>query len=346
MKRYSFIGLIFIILLNGCGKFNLTPEIIINFQNPTDITETSFQISWSINTTEYQSLTFLLAEDPGFEKVVISRTFKGSSTNGTRIESLKGAASYYYRISLLKKPGSIFVSRTKSIELPYQQDFVSFFTSDSALLRGSIYYRGELSGKRPAVVFMHEFGVFVNGWINSEILRALVAEGYICMIYWNRGHGQSSGIDDVQALISDPIYLSNDLRGAMEFIRMNPLVMPDSIALMGASMGASMAVSGSGNVRVRTSVALSPATMHINYMYPDIPLKSIFYIVGDQDIVDTGAQVIDFPAQTMELYEMTLAPRKLLVIEQTGAHGTELLESTGVNKKILQWIIEQMPISP
>lgn len=346
MKCHSIIGLFFILLIGGCGKFNLTPEITINFQDPTNITETSFQISWSINTAEYQSLTFVLAKDPGFENIVISRTFKGNSTSSTTIESLQGAASYYYRISLLQAPGKIFVSKTKSIELPYQQEFVSFLTSDSALIKGSIYYRGELSGKRPAVVFMHEFGVFVNGWINSKIVRELVAEGYICMIYWNRGHGQSSGIDDVQSLIRDPVYLSNDLRGATEFIRINPLVMSDSIALIGASMGASMAVSGNGNEAVRTSVALSPANMHINYMYPDIPLQSILYIVGKQDIVDTGERVIDFPAQTMELYEMTLAPRKLLVIDKTGAHGTELLESTGVNESILQWIIEQMPISP
>ncbi len=345
MKLHSIIALIFVLLIGGCSNFNLTPEITINFQDPTNITETSFQIRWSINTTDYQSLTFVLAEDPGFEKIVISRTFKGSSTNGTTIESLTGAKSYYYRISLLKTPGSIFVSKTKSIDLPYQQELVSFFTSDSASIKGTMYYRGTLSGKRPAVVFMHEFGVFVNGWINSKIVRELVADGYICMIYWNRGHGQSSGIDDLQALISDPVYLSNDLRGAMEFIRMNPLVMPDSIALIGASMGASMAVSGNGNEVVRTSVALSPANVNVNYMYPDIPLKSILYIVGKQDIVDTGEGVIDFPAQTMELYEMTLAPRKLLVIEKTGAHGTELLESTGVNETILQWITEQMPIS-
>lgn len=346
MKLHSFIGLIFIFFVNGCGTFNLTPDIIINFQDPTEISETSFQISWSINTTEYQSLTFVLAEDPGFEKIVISRTFKGNSTKGTTIESLKGAGSYYYRISLLKEPGSIFVSKTKFIELPYQQDFISFFTSDSALIKGAIFYQGELSGKRPAVVFMHEFGVFVNGWNNSKIIKTLVAEGYICMSYWNRGHGQSSGIDDVQSLIGDPVYLSNDLRGAMEFIRMNPLVMADSIALVGASMGASMAVSGSGNEMVRTSVALSPANMHISYMYPGIPLRSILYIVGDQDIANAGERVIDFPALAKELYEITLAPRKLLVIEKTGDHGTQLLESTGVNETILQWITEQMPIAP
>ncbi len=345
MKLRSIIGLIFILLIGGCGKFNLTPEITINFQDPTNINETSFDINWSINTTEYQSLTFVLAEDPGFGKVLISRTFKGNGTKGTTIESLRGAGTYYYRISLLKAPGSIFVSRTKSIELPYQQEFVSFFTSDSALLKGSIYYRGELTGKRPAVIFMHEFGIFVNGWINSTIVRELVAEGYICMIYWNRGHGRSSWIEDVEVLISDPVYLSNDLKGAMKYIRLNPLVMADSIALVGASMGASMSVSGSGNEMVRTSVALSPANMHINYMHPDIPLKSILYIVGDQDIVDTGERVIDFPAQSAKLYEMTLDPRKLLIIEQSRAHGTELLESTGVNETILQWIIGQMPIS-
>ena len=345
MKLHSIIALIFILSIGGCGKFNLTPDISINFQDPTNISETSFQISWSINTTEYQSLTFVLAEDPGFEEIVISRTFKGNSTRGTIIESLQSARTYYYRISLLKAPGSIFVSRPISIEMPYQQELVSFFTSDSALLNGSIYYRGELSGKRPAVILMHEFGVFVNGWINSTIVKALVSEGYICMTYWNRGHGQSFWKGEVEALISNPIYLSNDLKGAMKYIRSNPLVMADSIALIGASMGASMAVSGSGNEMVRTSVALSPANMHINYIYPDIPLRSILYIVGDQDIVDTGERVSDFPAQTAQLYGITLDPTKLLIIEQSGAHGTELLESTGVNETILQWIIGQMPIS-
>ena len=85
--------------------------------------------------------------------------------------------------------------------------------------------------------------------------------------------------------------------------------------------------------------------MHINYIYPDIPLRSILYIVGDQDIIDTGERVIDFPAQTAQLHRITLDPTKLLIIEQSGAHGTELLESTGVNETILQWIIGQMPIS-
>jgi len=346
MKLHPFIGLIFILLINGCGKFNLVPEISINFQDPTDLTETSFRINWSINTADYQSLTFILADDPGFEKIVSSQTFKDNNTKGTKIELLRGAATYYYRISLVKTPGSIFVSKTKSIEMPYEQETISFQTSDSVLLKGSVSYRGALTGRRPAIIFMHEFGIFVNGWINSDILKYLVTEGYICLIYWSRGHGQSSWPGDIQDLIRDPVYLANDLRGALSFLQQNELVMADSIALMGASMGATMAVSGNGDEAVRTSVALSPANMNINYMYSGATLKSILYIVGSQDIVDTGEEVIYFPAQAVELYEMTLDPRELLVIENSGAHGTELLESNGVKEAILQWILEQMPIIP
>ena len=344
MKLSAFIPFILIILLNGCDKFNLTPEITINFQDPTNITESGFQISWSINSADYQSLTFILAEDPGFERVISSEEFRDRSVRSTAFESLRGADTYYYRISLLKAPGSIYISQTKSIELPFVQEFVTIPTPDSASLKGSLYYRGALNEKRPAVILMHEFGIFVNGWINSDMLKALVAEGYICMIFSNRGHGQSSYIENIQDLIDDPRYLANDLRGALAFISQNERVMADSICLMGASMGATASVRGNGDPAVRISVALSPANMDIGYMFPEVPLQSILYIVGDQDIVNTGNEVIDFPAHATYLYEITHNPRKLLVIENSKAHGTELLESTGVKDANLQWITTRMPV--
>ncbi len=344
MKLSAFIPFILIILLYGCDGFNLTPEVNINFQNPTNITESGFQVSWSINTADYQSLTIILAEDPGFENIISAEEYRDKGVTGTTFKSLRGAATYYYRISLLKAPGSIIISQTKSIELPFIQEFATFSTPDSASLRGSIYYRGALMGKRPAVIMMHEFGIFVNGWINSDMLKALVAEGYICMIYSNRGYGQSSYIENIQDLIDDPQYLANDLRGALAFISQFEWVMADSICLMGASMGATASVRGNGNQAVRASVALSPANMDIGYMYPEEPLESIFYIVGEQDIVNTGNEVLDFPAHATYLYEITNNPKKLLVIENSKAHGTELLESPGVQDAILQWITARMPI--
>jgi len=335
-----------IALFAGCGKFNLSPEVVINFQDPKEVTETGFQLNWSVNPNDYQSLTFILAEDPSFMNIVSTKTFPENSSKSITIEGLRGAATYYYRISLVRAPGDIFISGTESIELPFQQEFISFPTPDSATLKGSVYYRGALDGRRPAILMMHEFGIFVNGWINSDVLKLLVAEGYICMIYSNRGHGSSSSIDNIGDLLDNPDLLGNDLRGAMSYIQQNERVMADSIGLMGGSMGASMSITGNGDEAVITSVALSPANINIGSMYPGVPLSSIFYIVGDQDIVDTGDGVIDFPAQAAQLFELTRDPKRMLIIKNSIAHGTDLLETTGLNEEILDWFTKQMPVSP
>lgn len=346
MKIKVYIVLLGIALCVGCGKFSATPEININFQDPTGVTESGFQISWSISTSDYQSLTFLLAEDPGFSRVIRSQTFEGSSTNGITFKDLRGAATYYYRISLVRAPGSIFVSKTKSIEMLFQREFISFDTPDFANLKGSVYYRGEMESQRPAIIMMHEFGVFVNGWINSDLIKLLVSEGYVCLTFSNRGHGNSTGLVNIQELLEDPSLLANDLRGALSFIQQNERVMADSIGLMGGSMGASMSVAGNGDGAVRTSVALSAASRLTDSMYPGIPIKSVFYLAGEQDIVDTGDEIIDFPAQAAELYEQTQDPRKILIIKNSKAHGTELLEATDVNETILEWFKQQMPVVP
>ncbi|MCK4747920.1 MAG: alpha/beta hydrolase, partial [Bacteroidales bacterium] len=186
--------------------------------------------------------------------------------------------------------------------------------------------------------------IFVNGWSNSDMLKALVAEGYICLVYSNRGHGQSSYIEDRQELINDPKYLANDLRGAMTYLTGHELVMADSIGLMGGSMGASMAVAGNGYERVLTSVALSPANLHINYMFPGIPPRSVFYLVGENDIVNTGEEVINFPVESNALYKLTNDPRKIMILEGSIAHGTELLEQIGVKDEILLWFQTQLPV--
>jgi dienelactone hydrolase len=230
--------------------------------------------------------------------------------------------------------------------MPFHQESVSFDTPDMANLKGFIYFREKMEGRRPAILMMHEFGTFVNGWINSDILKALVAEGYICLIFSNRGHGNSSSLENLTDLLDNPELLIHDLNGAFSFIQSHERVMADSIGLMGASMGASMAVAGNANESVRSSVALSPATMLTDSMYPGIPFKSIFYLVGDQDVADTGEGVIDFPAQAAELYERTTDPKKLMVLKNNPAHGTELLEATGVNEAILAWFKQHMPVIP
>jgi pimeloyl-ACP methyl ester carboxylesterase len=332
------------ILLSGCGKFNLTPEVSIFFQNPTNVSETGFNISWSVNPSDYASLTFTLSSDPSFNNIIRDLTFHDNSTNSARIDSLRGATTYYFRISLVREPGSIFISPTESIEMPFHNELVSFQTPDSALLKGYVSYLGSVEGARPAVILMHELKVFLNGWINSEILKSLVADGYICLTYYNRGHGSSSYFEDLSELMSDPVFLANDLRGAIGFLSTAPFADAGSLALVGASMGATMAIRGSGSDSVRTTVALSPADDQIDYLYPGIPLRSILYFAGERDRTDMGSGAVNFPVEARALYDRTLDPRKLIIVGNSDAHGTGLLKSPGVQDEILGWIRLHLPV--
>jgi len=137
--------------------------------------------------------------------------------------------------------------------------------------------------------------------------------------------------------------------GGLRYHGMSPLVchaVKEGLATPQAIHQLECYEAGNGNEKVRTSVALSPASRLTDSMYPGVPRKSIFYLVGDQDIVDTGDGVLDFPAMASELFKRTEDPKKMLLIEKTNAHGTELLESTGVNEAILQWFKEHLPVEP
>lgn len=336
------IGTVFL-LTAGCGKFNLTPEVSINFQDPTNVTETGFQIGWSINPSDYSTLTCFLSDDPVFSNILDFREFSDPSVKSTSFSSLRGARTYYIRISLVRGPGDLFISNSKAIDLPYHQEAVSFNTADSANLKGFVYYLQSDSARRPGIIMMHEFGIFVNGWINAEIVRNLVSEQYICMVFFNRGHGSSTGITDLQQLLQNPVYLGNDLRAAIGFLEGLDRVDTDSIGLMGASMGGSMAVAGNAHPHVRTSVALSPSTLHTNSMFPGDPIRSVFYIVGENDVTDTGSGIVDFPAEALILYNQTDEPRKYLEIDNTAAHGTELLQVDGINRQIVDWFRSTIP---
>jgi dienelactone hydrolase len=330
----------------GCDSYNLTPDVRVIFQDPQNVTETGFTLIWSIKPSDYSSMSVILARDPSFRDIVRTRTYSDHTTNTTRFDSLQGATEYFYRISIVRQPGSLFISPTKSIHMPFQNDMVSFSTADSATLKGFLSYLASTDGRRPAVIFMHEFGIFVNGWINSDLITTLVSQDYVCLVYFNRGHGSSSSLDDLHVLIEDPKYLANDLRGAMAYLAGLPMVRPEQMVLAGASMGASMAVTANGSDSVLASVALSPADSYIDYLYPGVPLKNILYIVGENDVVTTDQGIVNFPEEAQDLYNRTTDPRKLIVVSGTDAHGTELLESPGVNQEILDWILAHAPVQP
>lgn len=237
---------------------------------------------------------------------------------------------------------AVFRSEIASTETAYQADNIELITEDSYTLTGQVAYLESVTGSRPGIIMMHEFGVFVNPWPGSELMRQLVAEGYVCLTFFFRGHGSSDPVDDLMDLIDDKSLLAEDLNTAIDYIKAHELVSSDELGLMGGSMGAIMALAGNGYEEVKTSVALSPNRNGVYAIFPDMTLSSVYYLVGEQDIheeIEGG----DFPAETQLLYDLTEEPRRLDIIEGTADHGTSLLSREELNTSIKEWILDKLP---
>jgi len=318
------------------------PELII--LAPTMVSETGFQLNWTVvQPAGAESIAVELSEDSEMTHITQYIDVGNINSESILVNNLKGATRYYYRIIFLTGGVSVYRSDIASTETYYQVDNIELTTEDSFHLSGKLAYLESVQGSRPGIILMHEFGVWVNPWLGSDLMRQLVAEGYVCLSFFFRGHGTSDPVDDLMELINDKSLLANDLKASIDYMEELELVSSGELGLMGGSMGAIMALAGNGYEEVKTSVALSPTRDGVFVIFPDMTLSSVYYLVGEQDIHEE-LQGGDFPAETQALYDMTEEPRKLDIIEGTADHGTSLLSRDELNTSIKDWILTRLPV--
>jgi len=316
---------------------------VLKVLESTSISETGFQLNWSIsNPVGFNIIEVLLAEDEEMTKIVRVDELNDISVQNIEFEGLQGATPYFYKISLKNQGASVVDSDVKRVETSFRMDGFNLLTEDSYSLTAKFAYLESVSGSRPGIIMMHEFGVWVNPWVGSDLLKQLVAEGYVCLTFFNRGHGTSTPVDDLMDLVNNKELLTRDLQAAIDYMIGHELV-SGTLGLMGGSMGAILALAGNGYEEVLTSVALSPTRDGVFLIFPDMTLSSVYYLAGEQDI--TGQQGGDFPAEATALYNISEEPRKLNIIPGTGDHGTSLLSRDSLNTSIQEWFLEMLPLA-
>ena len=158
----------------GGGADPETPSLM--FLPPSNISETGFQLNWSLNTQfGFQSISVDLSEDKEMAKIIKHVETGDISTEYVLISGLQGATPYYYRVSLLNDGIQVFNSEIKTAETSYRMDNFDLVTEDSYTLSSKLAYLESVSGSRPGIILMHEFGVWVNPWIGSDLMKQLVA---------------------------------------------------------------------------------------------------------------------------------------------------------------------------
>jgi len=317
-----------------------TPELKIS--DPSAISETGFQLNWSItNAVGFNTIEVLLAEDEEMTKIVRVIELNDISAQHVTFDGLKGATLYFYTVTLKNQGSTVVESDLKEVETSYKTDSFDLLTEDSFSLTAKLAYLESGTAKRPGIIMMHEFGVWVNPWVDSDLLKQLVADGYVCLTFMNRGHGTSTPMDDIMDLIDNKSLLTKDLQAAIDYMNEHELV-SGKLGLIGGSMGAIMALAGNGYEEVLSSVALSPTRDGVFLIFPNMTLSSVYYLVGELDIRDQ--QGADFPAEANALYSLTEGPRKLNIIPGTPDHGTSLLSRDSLNTSIEEWFLQTLPM--
>jgi dienelactone hydrolase len=193
---------------------------------------------------------------------------------------------------------------------------VRFRASDGVLRGGTL--RPAATPRAPALILSPQSGGDRHDF--DGIVATLRAAGYTTLAYDDRPHGKQS---------ADAWFarLPRDVTGAVAFLRRRSEADPVRIGMVGASLGASLAVLAIGTSSVRTlraAVALSPTDAPLLHPRGTRP-HDVLYVADENEIGDARA-----------LARITRGARTLEI--RGGGHGIALLPEPRVRRAMLAWL--------
>jgi len=203
---------------------------------------------------------------------------------------------------------------------------VSFPSGDGVVIAGEFHEAA--SHPAPAVLLVHMLSRTHADW--GGLPERVRDAGITALAIDLRGHGQSSGSpQDLQAMVGD-------VRAAALWLSTRPNVRGDQIAIVGASLGASLALLAAVNVpQVRAIALLSPSLDYRglrtdNSLIKRLGSRSIWLAASDQD-----------PLALRSLHDIAAEPSgpREQHVSSTLAHGTVLLDKDGdLARSLVDWL--------
>jgi len=223
------------------------------------------------------------------------------------------------------------------------EETVRFQTEDGVTVVGSLYEPAG-GGRFPAVIALHQLGSDRHSW--DPLARKLTANNYIVLAIDLRGHGEStsfSGSTRAYKGFTDDDYrkMILDVRAATAYLRGRKNVNAERFAVVGASIGANLALQYAAEDRkVRTAVLLSPGLDYrglktLPYM-KEYDKRALFMIVAEDDTYSYNS------CQELLANRELASPLKLKVAYGP-AHGTTLLSAhEGLDEIIIAWLLNHL----
>lgn len=211
---------------------------------------------------------------------------------------------------------------------------VQIEAADGLVLVGDYYKLQPLADQsRPAVILLHMIGSKRQSW--SRLIPALLEAGYEVLTVDLRGHGDTGGEINWFAAVTD-------VQTWLDWLREQPGIEADAISIVGASIGANLALIGCANDDdCVTAIALSPGLVYYSLKTE----SSITNQLSKRSALLIASQTDQYSADSV----------KQLVNSATGdigariyagtAHGTQLFEVSdavreGLITLIVSWLDE------
>ena len=203
---------------------------------------------------------------------------------------------------------------------------VSVQTADGVAIAGELYEAS--SRPAPAVLLVHMLSRNRGDW--DGLPDRIRDAGITALAIDLRGHGQSSGsAQDLQAMIQD-------VRAAAQWLATRPNVRGDQIGIVGASLGASLALLAAADVPQVRAIALLSPSLDYRGLRTDTGLirrlgaRSIWLAASDQDplALRTLRDIAAEPSGAREQH-----------VSSALAHGTVLLDKDpDMARMLVDWL--------
>ena len=226
---------------------------------------------------------------------------------------------------------------TASVLFAAAPEEVVFTTSDSVSIYGT-FYPSQAEGESPALILFHMLRHKRRDW--EGFARRATQAGFAVLAIDMRGHGQSvqragNTIDVKEFSNEDFAMMVEDAKAAVDFVQKKEGINPKQISLMGASIGANVALKyAATNATIRSVVLLSPG---LNYR--DLTTEDAMRAYGKRPALLVAARDDDYAADSVQkLSEMARGKTKTQLYEKAG-HGTFMFRvEPGLNDLILDWL--------
>ena len=209
---------------------------------------------------------------------------------------------------------------------------VELAAADGLTLVGD-YYPVQ-AGSAPAVLLLHMYGSSRRSW--SPFIPALTGAGYNALAVDLRGHGETGGRNDWTAA-------QDDLLRWVDWLNTQPGVQTDHLAIIGASIGANLAlVTCAAESACQTVAALSPGLDYFNGK----PQSAVEEGLSQRSALLVASQLDRPSGQDVRTMLVNARGDPELRLYSGAAHGTNLFltKSESVTTLLLGWLAEYLPV--